>query len=126
MLALVDESVRDLTMNHVTGEPRKTIAVVMELHPSTLAQHYKKHGRTLTPAQKLRMCCDLLSALYYVWEHRLVHFDIKFDNVLVAEDGRLVLSDFGTAQEVDKDGCFLAMGPLIGNQEHMAPEVLLR
>ncbi len=124
MLATVDESVRDLAINQVTGEPLKTTAVVMELHRGTLAHHYRQHGRNITPAQKLRMCGDLLRALLYVWEHRLVHFDVKFDNVLVAEDGRLVLSDFGTAQEVDADGCFEATGPLIGNQEHMAPEVL--
>jgi hypothetical protein len=124
MLALADVSVRDLMVNHGTRQPRKTVAVVMELHSGTLMQYYKEHGPTLTAAAKLRMCRELLGALLYVWENRLVHLDVKFDNVLVAADGHLVLSDFGTAQPVDAQGWLDVSAPLTGNQEHMAPEVL--
>jgi serine/threonine protein kinase len=104
MLRLVDESVRDLWHNPVTGARHKTIAVLMELHRGTLRQHYRQHGRSFTATQKLLMCQDLLRALLYIWQNGLVHLDVKFENVLVADDGRLVLSDFGTAQRVDANG----------------------
>ncbi len=124
MVALADASVRDLMLNPVTGAPRGTVAVAMELQACTLTEHYTRNGRTLTAADKLRMCRELLSALRYVWDNGLVHFDVKFDNVLVALDGRLVLSDFGTAQRVDEQGWLDVTAPLVGNQQHMAPEVL--
>jgi serine/threonine protein kinase len=127
MMALADKSVRDLLIKQVTGEPRKTVAIAMELHSGTLTQHYIQHGRTITSVQKLRMCKNLLAALLYIWEHGFVHLDVKFDNVLVAEDGRLVLSDFGTAQHVDAQGWLLVSddGQLLGNREHRAPELLV-
>ncbi len=48
----------------------------------------------------------------------------KLDNIMVAEDGRLALNDFGTAKEVDARGVFTTVEPLAGNPEHMAPEVV--
>ncbi len=43
---------------------------------------------------------------------------------MVAEDGRLALGDFGTAKEFDAQGFMAINEPLVGNQQHMAPEVL--
>ncbi len=125
--SVVDGSVRDLMVNHMTGAALKTTAAVLELHRCTLRQHYEQQGGAagVAAAHKRRMCGDLVSALLYVWQQRLVHLDVSLDNVLVAEDGRLVLSDFGSAQQVDAEGCLeFGSAPLLGNQQHMAPEVL--
>ncbi len=74
-------------INAVTGDCLKTISVAKDLHRGTLTQNYWQHGPDITPLQKLRMCRELLAALFYTWEKGLVHLDVKFDNVLVADDG---------------------------------------
>ena len=50
----------------------------------------------------------------------LLHRDIKAHNVMRAEDGRIVLMDFGTGRELDDD----ASSDLAGTPLYLAPEVL--
>jgi TolB-like protein/tRNA A-37 threonylcarbamoyl transferase component Bud32 len=51
----------------------------------------------------------------------LLHRDIKAHNVMQAEDGRIVLMDFGTGREREAD----ASSDLAGTPLYLAPEVLL-
>ena len=50
----------------------------------------------------------------------LLHRDIKAHNVMRAEDGRIVLMDFGTGRELEDD----ASSDLAGTPLYLAPEVL--
>jgi serine/threonine protein kinase len=77
MIQLVDEATRDLMYNPRTGQPLKTMAVVMEWFPHTLSQYLRTHGRALTPHQMLRMCWELLQALHFVKSRGWVHLDVK-------------------------------------------------
>ncbi len=124
MLRLLDEPARAAMMDPSTGQPRPTLAAVMEFCPHSLKQYLLLRRSSLTAAQLLRMCWELLQALRYLWGRRLVHLNIKTDNLLVAADGRLVLSDFCTAKEVDANGFLETSEPIYGNLEHLAPEVI--
>ena len=63
---------------------------------------------------------ELCAAVAAVHRAGLLHRDIKTDNVMRADDGRIVLMDFGTGREVgDGAGSDLAGTPL-----YLAPEVL--
>jgi cell division cycle 2-like len=44
---------------------------------------------------------QLLSALAYMHDHWVVHRDLKTPNVLINNDGRVCLCDFGLARSVD-------------------------
>jgi serine/threonine protein kinase len=92
----------------------------MEVHPQTLEHHYRSNGRNITAAEKQRMCTELCEALLFVEQQGFVHLDVKMTNVLVAANGRLVLSDFGTAKPINAH----LVGGGFGNPEHIAPEVL--
>ncbi|MCX7824780.1 MAG: serine/threonine protein kinase [Verrucomicrobiae bacterium] len=72
------------------------------------------------------MC--VASALHYAWEKsRLIHRDVKPENLLISKDGRLKLCDMGIAkrmvpQPVDKS--LTRTGYVVGTPHYIAPEQL--
>lgn len=61
---------------------------------------------------------QMLAGLAYAHEHRIMHCDIKPENLILFEDGRLALTDFGIA----KVGLRTIQGSGSGTLGHMAPE----
>ncbi len=87
----------------------------------TLAEWVREQG-SLGAREAALIGIDLASALAAVHHGGLVHRDVKAQNVMREEGGRIVLMDFGAGKELAR----LAPGPdLSGTPLYMAPEVLL-
>ena len=76
--------------------------------------------RVLTPEHAARIAMAVAHGLDAAHEAGVVHGDLKPTNVLLARDGRILVSDFGTARsrEVDKHRVL----SVAGTPEYMAPE----
>lgn len=62
---------------------------------------------------------DLITALDYIHKHRVLHCDIKPQNILVDDNGIAKLADFGTASIIgDND----ILSGARGTYEFLAPE----
>jgi len=68
-----------------------------------------------------QVTADLLSALSHIHRRGIVHRDVKVENLLLAKDGKAVLTDFGIAALVIDDE---AMCKQCGSPGYAAPEVL--
>ena len=114
--------------NYRTGGviPLKTQFVLMECHAMTLKEHLIARGARVSAADVKRFCCDVAAALLFLQQHRVVHRDLKLDNLLYSpRDGRTILCDFGVAVRVDRRGrAVVGNGAPGGNSAHLAPEVL--
>jgi len=66
---------------------------------------------------------DLLEALAAIHVQGIAHNDIKPDNILFDDDGRLQLIDFGIACEIDSGQRELRPGTRVGSIGYMAPEL---
>jgi serine/threonine protein kinase len=70
-----------------------------------------------------RLAAELLSALRHIHAAGVLHRDVKPQNVLIAEDGRAQLTDFGIAQPRDATS-LTQTGNVLGTERYIAPEVL--
>ncbi|MGW2781513.1 bifunctional serine/threonine-protein kinase/ABC transporter substrate-binding protein [Streptomyces populi] len=97
--------------------------IVMELvRGRSLAAVIRQEGRL--PARRVaEIGAALLDALAEAHEARIVHRDIKPDNVLLSKD-RVVLTDFGIAHLADATTKLSHSGIVIGTPQYMSPEQL--
>ncbi len=94
--------------------------LVMEYVPSTNLQRAVNEGGPMSPAEVAKIGLAILEALIAAHEAGVLHRDVKPDNVLLADDGRVVLGDFGLAS-LDADGKITRTGQL-GTPQYVAPE----
>jgi len=106
----------------VDDEGRPTI--VMEyVRSTTLADRIKAYG-TVPLDEVARIGRGVIAALRAAHRAGVLHRDVKPANVLLAEDGRVVLTDFGIAQAVETSA-LTRTGQLVGSVDFMAPERLV-
>lgn len=88
---------------HTAFEANKTAYMVMELlHGKTLAQLITARGGRMKEEEAVEIIERVGDALGFVHDLDLLHRDIKPDNIIVCDDGRVMLIDFGTAREFVK------------------------
>ncbi|WP_435190845.1 serine/threonine-protein kinase [Nonomuraea sp. bgisy094] len=96
--------------------------IVMQLVPSrSLGQVIKTEG-PLPPRKVAEIGLAVLEALKGAHDAGVLHRDVKPENVLLAEDGRVVLTDFGIATLETETA--LTMTGLAGTPAFIAPERL--
>ena len=110
---------------YACGEIAGAKYIVMEyLSGGTLAEKIKSGPMGVLPT--IQTLASLADALAYSHSRAIVHRDFKPANVLLTEDGKPVLSDFGVAKATATDVVGLTRGIMaIGAPSYMAPEQLL-
>ncbi|MDP4506435.1 serine/threonine-protein kinase [Nonomuraea turcica] len=97
--------------------------IVMQLVRSrSLAQVVREEG-PLRPGQVAMIGGRVLDALRAAHATGVLHRDVKPENVLLADDGRVVLTDFGIAS-LEAEAGLTASGGLVGTPAYMPPERL--
>lgn len=95
--------------------------VLEYIHGQDLRQLVKQHGPQAQD-KVVGWTQDIISILTYLHTHEppIIHRDLTPDNIVLKNDGTLVLIDFGAANEF----VGTATGTLIGKQAFIAPEQL--
>ncbi|MDR1722322.1 MAG: protein kinase [Tannerella sp.] len=71
-----------------------------------LVMKFCKNGSSLslknkmTEADAWKFLHDVASGLDYLWDHSIIHKDIKPDNVLIDDNGSFLISDFGISSSI--------------------------
>ena len=95
------------------------VGLVMEfIRGQTLEQRLEQHG-VFSAEEIVSVGIELCGALAMVHGAGLLHRDIKAHNVVMADDGRIVLMDFGAGRKLD-DG---SVADLAGTPLYLAPEI---
>ncbi|HUS67619.1 MAG TPA: protein kinase [Kofleriaceae bacterium] len=98
-----------LTMAFIEGEPLGAVLA---------------RTGALSPARALAYARPICEGLEAAHASGVVHRDLKPDNVMVARDGTLVITDFGIARAAAEGGAaaVATMGGVVGTPAYMAPE----
>ncbi|MGW6023178.1 serine/threonine-protein kinase [Streptomyces sp. NPDC055099] len=95
--------------------------IVMELvEGCSLADAVKEQGR-IEPVEAARIGLWTLKALRAAHAAGVLHRDVKPGNVLLADDGRILLTDFGIAA-IEGDTTITRTGEVVGSVDYLAPE----
>jgi protein kinase-like protein/TIR domain-containing protein len=96
--------------------------LVMEyVNGDALSRVLARFGR-LTPGRTMALIAQAADALQAAHNHGVVHRDVKPANLLVRENGTLVLTDFGIAKSAGS-AQLTAPGSVLGTAAYVAPEV---
>lgn len=94
--------------------------IVMDYVPgSTLARRLREVAGPLPAEDVTRILRQVGSALQYAHHEGYIHRDVKPGNVMLREDGTVLLSDFGIARAAES--ATMTMGPA-GTPAYMSPE----
>ncbi len=113
---------------HDAGKDRETglAYLVMEyVRGINLRQLLLERG-PLSPDRAVQLMEPVLRALGAAHAAGLVHRDVKPENVLLADDGRVKVADFGLARAVETSTMTQTTGLLIGTVAYLAPEQVER
>ncbi|MFE1174711.1 serine/threonine-protein kinase [Streptomyces sp. NPDC058773] len=99
--------------------------IVMEYVPSTTLGDAIKHAArtdsSVEPREAARIGRGMVAALRAAHSAGVLHRDVKPGNVLLGEDGRVVLTDFGIAV-ASGTSTLTKTGELVGSIDYLAPE----
>ncbi len=108
------------------GDEDGTVFLAMEYVPGHTLRDVIRKESPMAPAKALAILDPVLSALAAAHKAGLIHRDVKPENVLIADDGRVKVADFGLAKAVNSDTQHTATsGVLIGTVSYLAPELVV-
>jgi hypothetical protein len=98
---------------------------VMEYVPSRSLLELISDAGPLPPDEAARIGLAVLHGLQAAGRAGVRHLDVKPSNVLIADDGRVVLTDFGPAVTDDGIRALSGAGIVLGSPNYVAPERLV-
>jgi serine/threonine protein kinase len=104
------------------GESGSTPYLVMEfVEGESLGRRIEREGR-LPWREAIRLIAQVAQGLHHAHKEKLVHRDVKPDNILITPDGQAKLADLGLVKEMEADLNLTRTGRGLGTPHFMAPE----
>ncbi len=108
------------------GDDHGTLFLAMEYIPGHTLRDLIRKEAPMAPRKALTLMEPVLSALAAAHQAGMIHRDVKPENVLLADDGRVKVADFGLARAVSAETQHTATGGvLIGTVSYLSPELVV-
>ena len=108
---------------HDVGEDQDLAWIAMDYLSGEPLSRYAKPDSLLPPDEVMEYLAQVAEALQFAHAHRVVHRDVKPENIIVDRTKRqAVVTDFGVAALLDQSRT--ASGVILGTPKFMSPEQL--
>ncbi|HEV2998623.1 MAG TPA: protein kinase, partial [Solirubrobacteraceae bacterium] len=102
------------------GEWDGTYYIVMEYLPGRTLKSVVREEGALDPTQASEIAIQILRAVRFAHRRGIIHRDIKPQNVILDEEGRAKVADFGIARAGASD--MTMTGSIMGTAQYLSPE----
>ncbi|MFY9262658.1 MAG: Stk1 family PASTA domain-containing Ser/Thr kinase [Actinomycetaceae bacterium] len=110
---MISSNGREMTMPYI----------VMELVKGRTVSELLKNGDALPINEAVQVVVGVLSALEYSHREGIIHRDIKPGNIMLTEEGKVKVMDFGIARAVaDSAATMTQTNSVVGTAQYLSPE----
>ena len=104
------------------GQYKDLPYIVLEyVEGPTLKQLIMKNG-ALSTRSAIGITCQMLDAIATAHNHEIIHRDIKPQNIIMGNRGKVKLTDFGIAQDASASTRTFAGAEVVGSVHYISPE----
>ena len=103
------------------GQSQEMNYIVMEYVEGTDLKDYIRQRGALHPIEVVRIMMQIVSAIAAAHQNRIIHRDIKPQNILIDREGNVKITDFGIAVALS-DTSLTQTNTLLGSVHYLSPE----
>ncbi|MBI4864675.1 MAG: serine/threonine protein kinase [Candidatus Riflebacteria bacterium] len=107
------------------GVEDERLYLVLEYVPGESVRDRLERVGKLPVAEAVAIALDVGQGLNYAHHHKIIHRDVKPENVLLSESGVVKLLDFGLAKAMGECTGLTKAGVILGTPAYMAPEQII-
>jgi serine/threonine-protein kinase len=97
-------------------------AIVMELVRGRTARDVLDERGALPVRQAVEIAAQVADALAHAHGAGLIHRDVKPGNILLSDDGRVLVADYGIAKAAEASTDLTEVGSVVGTAKYLSPE----
>lgn len=114
----------NIVASYGAGEAGEYKYLLMEyVQGAPLSRILKKRGK-IRELQALKIVRDVAAGLDYAWQHRIIHRDVKPENIMVGQDNGVKLCDLGLSKELGGDITLSSTSSVQCTPAYASPEQL--
>ncbi|MCI6574060.1 MAG: Stk1 family PASTA domain-containing Ser/Thr kinase [Actinomycetaceae bacterium] len=119
-------AIYDTGEEKILSENGRTVAlpyIVMEYVKGRTVSKLLSNGQALPINEAVQITVGVLSALEYSHYEGIIHRDIKPGNIMITQDGKVKVMDFGIARAVaDSSATMTSTNSVVGTAQYLSPE----